>query len=595
MLSISDGSANAKSLPVPRLNPAYDGPVVIATVDGTLIDKSDPGCSHGNSGGPMYGASKLLSQVEAQGVPVIYLAADASEVAALPPGTVVTPDKLQSLREQMPQAQFYGLGNDAGSDAALFIQNGVRPYLLNTEATQKNIPAGFHGILNDNFTPQFNDRLVADLQAAKAHQPPAPESTWVAPPPIPHVSSLGRTLANLKVDLGYVGGAPFYLAGRSLEALFHKEPKPPTLTRGDWSGFETFMDRNTGTQSRPGSKVEPLIDGSEGFPAMYKAIDAAKSSVNYTVFDFSSDETGWEMARHLAAAADRGCTVRLLYDHTGSAFSNGAPTDPGIFDFLRKHGIEVREQPTHTLHITHRKLMVVDGKTGFIGGMNCADEYHEVWHDVFSRVSGPAVGDMQGLFKEQWQRNGGSMPDTPPPAPIPGAGTARVVGHVGHRDTYLKQSYLAAIDTAKQSIRIADPYLTDTDVVSHLEAAARAGVRVQIVLPHVNDDATDQHIERSIYPDLLKAGVEIYEYSGRPMAHDKVATFDGQIATIGSSNLDNRSMTYNDEANIWSTDPETVQIMERNLFDADIRQSTRITKYRPTFQDKLALWRRPIQ
>jgi len=239
--------------------------------------------------------------------------------------------------------------------------------------------------------------------------------------------------------------------------------------------------------------------------------------------------------------------------------------------------------------------MLIDGKTGFIGGMNCGNEYRDVWQDVHSRVSGPAVGDIQDLFKEQWERNGGSMPKSSAPPPIPEAAPVRVVGHIGHQDQNIKQAYLAAIDTAQHSIKIADPYLTDADIESHLEAAARAGVNVQLILPHWCDDAVTQHIERSMYPALLSAGVQIYEYSGRPMAHDKVATFDEHITTIGSSNLDARSLKYNDEANVWADDAKTAQIMNSELFDEDIPQSVHITSYEPTLEDKLfKLWR-PIQ
>ena len=364
---------------------------------------------------------------------------------------------------------------------------------------------------------------------------------------------------------------------------------------GDWAGFGQYLDAATGTRERPGTTVEPLIDGQIAFPRLFDAIDGAKSSVNLSMYAFQSDETGWEMARHMASAADRGCKVRLLYDVEGSSVSNGAPTDSGVYDFLRKHGVDViaRQDGRLTTERTHRKLLVIDGAVGFIGGMNVGNEYRNEWHDTHARVAGPAVADMQGLFVSQWQTEGGKVGAGEHAALFPelkeqaGGGNARIIGHDGRDDVNIKLAYLRAIDTAEHTINIADPYFADQDVLDHLKAAAGRGCTVNLVFPNQNDVQVLQDSARSHYPEMLGAGIHIFEYYGREMAHDKVASFDGKVCTIGSSNLDQESLFSNYEANIWSTDPKVAQQVDTDLFACDFPQCYSITHADASALDKI--------
>ncbi len=353
---------------------------------------------------------------------------------------------------------------------------------------------------------------------------------------------------------------------------------------GDWSGFDRYLDTATGSRARPGSAVTPLIDGKTAFPEMYKAIDAAKSTVNLSVYAFQSDNTGWDMAKHLTAAAGRGVAVRVIYDPMGSKVSNGKKTEDSVYQYMRDHGVQVIAQQPTTLanHLTHRKITVVDGQTAFTGGMNVGDEYAKEWHDVHSKVQGPAVSDLQRLFVEQWKADGGKV--TPQdvtkmmPALMPVAETsARIIGHDGQQDQNIKLAYLRAIDTATHSVKIANPYFSDPDVMKSLQAAARRGVDVTVVVPQTNDMQIEQNASRANYADLIAAGVKVYEYHGAPMAHDKVATFDGKMSTIGSSNLDARSLGNNDEANVWTSDPAVAKTLETQLFAHDVQQAEQIT------------------
>ena len=117
-------------------------------------------------------------------------------------------------------------------------------------------------------------------------------------------------------------------------------------------------------------------------------------------------------------------------------------------------------------------------------------------------------------------------------------------------------------------------------------AAAKRGVDVQLFLPQHNDEPLEQHAERYVYSRMIEAGVRVFEYHGRPRAHDKVATFDGQVSTIGSSNLDARSLHNNDEANVWSSAPEVAQKLDRDLFGKDVHSSTAIREWRPTLFER---------
>ena len=162
-----------------------------------------------------------------------------------------------------------------------------------------------------------------------------------------------------------------------------------------------------------------------------------------------------------------------------------------------------------------------------------------------------------------------------------------MIQHTGLRDQNIKAMYLRAIATSQKSIKIANPYFTDEDVVDALRVASRRGVKVQVVLPQDNDMAIVQHASRHYYPKLVRSGVQVYEYKGR-MAHEKVAVFDGRLATFGSSNLDARSLFNNDELNLIVTDERVAQDIELNLFNADLPDCDLMNNYSPSLLDHMA-------
>ena len=201
------------------------------------------------------------------------------------------------------------------------------------------------------------------------------------------------------------------------------------------------------------------------------------------------------------------------------------------------------------------------------------------------------MAKLQEAFVERWRNAGGSFgadEDLFPAIEESQDGyETQVIQHIGKGDQNIKAMYLRVIGTAQKSIRIANPYFTDEDVVDALRAAARRGVKVQLVLPQDNDVAIVQRASRANYPKLAKAGVQIYEYKGR-MAHEKVAVIDGRWATFGSSNLDARSLFNNDELNLIVTDYRLVQDIELRLFDADLPNCELMNNYSPDLLDHMA-------
>ena len=360
---------------------------------------------------------------------------------------------------------------------------------------------------------------------------------------------------------------------------------------GDWAGLGRYIDTVTGSRSSGLNSVDFLID-SKVLPAAVEAIEAAEKSIHIEIYQLQADEIGWGLARKLAAKAKAGVQVRLIVDYYGSGLKKNEEIKK-LLAFLRENGAEalVRNSPKFTGSRDHRKVMVIDGRVGFTGGMNIGGHYQVDWHDQQTLITGPAVARLQDSFLAQWAEAGGKARADeefyPALKEVPGGVEARVVYHRGNEDRNIKAMYLRAFYTAQTSIRVAVPYFADPEIVDALCAAAGRGVKVQLVLPAANNKGIAMRSSRSFYPQLLKAGVEIYEYQGR-MAHQKVAVMDGVWSTFGSSNLDSRSLKNNHELNLAVLDERLGGYIGREMFDADLLKSERILEFSPGFLDRLA-------
>jgi cardiolipin synthase len=361
--------------------------------------------------------------------------------------------------------------------------------------------------------------------------------------------------------------------------------------RGHWADFLSYLDGVAEIASSGRNALDFLIDGPAAFQAIEQAISQAKTSINVSTYIWQADDAGWRMAQALASKAALGIPVRVLLDKYGSPPKSSKLAQQ--IAFMKAHGVEVRTNEVGLFagHLNHRKMIVVDGSVGFMGGMNVGRSALQ-WHDQMTRIAGAAVTELQDAFLDRWTASGAALSEPeeqrlyPPLGDVSGGAETRIVAGVGHADRRIQAMYLRAIETAQTSIRIANPYITDADVVNALCDAAKKKVKVQLVIPRDNDVPMALHAARGFYRQLLKAGVEIYEYKGR-MAHEKVATMDGVFAAFGSANLDQRSFRNNDELDAVVMDQAFAADVDRRLFDVDLANSERITEHHATLLEEV--------
>jgi cardiolipin synthase len=347
-------------------------------------------------------------------------------------------------------------------------------------------------------------------------------------------------------------------------------------------------------------KVRLLRDGVEAFPIMLDAIARAKREVILEMYWIGSDAVGTKFREALAERARAGVTVRVIYDAVGSLSIGDAFWQP-----LLAAGGEVREyhplsplRPTFDLarieQRDHRKILVVDGDTGFTGGLNLArpwlplDEGGQAWRDDMIEIRGYASAELRTLFYKTWRRVWfRNLPQDFGPMNVPRdlvplskkpTGRVYVLASLRKSRRNLRREYLSRINRARTSIEIANSYfIPDRSVRNALFRAVLRGVRVRVLVPEKSDVAVVQFALEALYESLLKKGVEIYCYPG-PMMHAKTAIIDDRFATIGSYNLDERSWRKNLEVNV-GVDDEAFAKYVRNWFDRDVAGATRIDLY----------------
>ncbi|MGF6788015.1 cardiolipin synthase [Paraburkholderia sp. 35.1] len=356
----------------------------------------------------------------------------------------------------------------------------------------------------------------------------------------------------------------------------------------------------------PGNRFEMLLNGDQIFPSMLEGIRSARETITFETFIYWSGEIGGQIARALADKAREGVAVHVLLDWVGSS-----KMDRHYLQLLREAGAEVvRYHKPHWTGLgrmndrTHRKLLVIDGRIGFTGGVgiapewtgNAQDEKH--WRDTHFRVTGPVVGHMQAVFMDNWIKATSSVlhgPEYFPHIDAEPKGAGQGLAHMfssspsgGSDDMQLM--YLMAITAATRSLQLASAYFVpDKLTINAIVEAAKRGVKVEIVTPGKRIDThTVREASRACWGDLLKAGVEIYEYQPT-MFHCKLLVVDEYMVSVGSTNFDSRSFKLNDEANlnIYDRDFATQQTA---AFDDDIAKSKRVTLEawtRRSFTEKL--------
>jgi len=363
----------------------------------------------------------------------------------------------------------------------------------------------------------------------------------------------------------------------------------PILGLDDSINLFRLGDKVASSSITYGNKIEILQNGEAAYPAMLESIAQAKNSIALSTYIFDSDSIGRKFVEDLKQACARGVEVRVLVDDFGARYKR-----PNIDRVLKKMGVPVRRfLPAFSIRYVpflnlrlHRKLLIVDGKIAFTGGMNIRDGHvvrtsgAKAICDFQFKVEGPVVSELQEIFVEDWEFSSGEnltgdkwFPDLKPVGEVLVRGIAD-----GPEQDYGKVHwmFLGAISVAKHSVRIVTPYfIPDLALITALNVAALRGVKVQILLPEKNNLPWCHWAMRSTIWQVLERGCEIY-FTPPPFNHSKLMMMDDHWSFIGSSNWDTRSLRLNFELGLECYD-KTLNEKLNAHFDSFLKKSRRIT------------------
>lgn len=360
--------------------------------------------------------------------------------------------------------------------------------------------------------------------------------------------------------------------GRTL----HEMPLPQSLAH--------LAMRFGGYPPTTGNRVDFFDDGKLAFDSMIREIEQAKHHIHLEYFIWESDELGFLMLHILTQKAKQGVEVRLLYDAMGSWLLGSRALRPLHLAGGRTASFLSLSLWRRRLQVNmrnHRKIMVVDGRVAYTGGLNVGNEYvnkdpaWKYWRDAHIRVQGPAVVDLQRVFSEDWDfATDEKLSDSEDEKddryfqvqPGGGAYTVQVVDSGPDQDpNVFRELVFAAIIRARKRIWIATPYFVpDAGVFDALRLAAFNGLDVRLLLPLHSDKLVAAYAARYLFDDLMTSGIRIYMYR-RGMMHSKMLLFDDEVAGIGSSNFDNRSFRLNFEITCMIFTKEAAEHVERAL------------------------------
>lgn len=360
------------------------------------------------------------------------------------------------------------------------------------------------------------------------------------------------------------------------------------------------------------------MSGQEKFDDMFKAIRQARSSVHLEYFNFRNDSIARLLFNILVDKAREGVEVRALFDAFGNS-SNNRPLKKHHLDSIRAHGVEIfKFDPitfpwiNHVFSRDHRKIVVIDGQVAYTGGMNVADYYIKgtrqvgAWNDMHCRIEGDEVNTLQAIFLRMWNKVShqdvhgakyyhglvntdyfhGLKPDTT------ATRKRKMMGIINREprtsNKIIRTFYLDAINDAQDSIKLINPYFTlNSKLKKALKNAAKRGVKVEIMLSTRSDIPLTPDCGFYNAHKLMKAGCNVWMYTAG-FHHTKIIMVDGKICTVGSANLNARSLSWDYEANAVILDPCTTKELD-NLFEKDKKDSFLLT------EQKWDEWRTPWQ
>ena len=377
------------------------------------------------------------------------------------------------------------------------------------------------------------------------------------------------------------------ISRRSYSKLL-KRPEEEYLSQNDtffpvgYEGLISLFQRSNHAFPYVNNKTNIFIDGSVWIETLLQELQQAQDHIHLQSYIFADDEVGGRVRDVLIAKARQGVDVRVIYDDVGSW-----QTPNAFFDVMMEAGIEVRSFlkvrfPLFTYkanYRNHRKIVVIDGHTGFIGGMNLADRYVNgvswgIWRDTHLKIKGKAVHGLQTAFLLDWYFTDGTLLTSAHYFPLiddMGTSTIQIVtsspiepGHV------IEMGLMKAMSNAKKYFYIQTPYFLPTEaMLNTLQTAAMAGVDVRLMIPEKSDSMMTHWGSCSYLADVLKFGVKVYFYQ-KGFLHSKLMVSDDQLTTIGSTNMDFRSFEHNFEANAFIYD-EQVAIEAREIFLKDLK------------------------
>jgi cardiolipin synthase len=366
-----------------------------------------------------------------------------------------------------------------------------------------------------------------------------------------------------------------------------------TLSRPDYvtpdvvvgtPAFERAMEAHTQSGSVEGNRARVLLNGDDIFPAMLAAVRGARKTITFANYLYEEGDIAREMAASLAERCRAGVTVDVLVDAVGSA--RMAESDRAM---LRDAGCHLAfYRPLDPLSIrrfnrrNHRRILVVDGRVGFTGGVGIGERWtgngrqRGHWRQTDVQIEGPVVRTLQAAFAETWREATGVMIGGdeyfPPLARRGNLAIQAVPSSPAGGATEAYMLFLLAIDSARSSIALTNPYFVPDDGIARaLARAAQRGVDVSILTAGVTGSNLDRLLRvasRTHFPRALKAGVKIYEYQAAYL-HAKTVVIDRRWVSIGSVNIDNRSFALNSELNITALDRDLAARM-REIFERDL-------------------------
>jgi cardiolipin synthase len=395
----------------------------------------------------------------------------------------------------------------------------------------------------------------------------------------------------------FVFSLPILISGCALKAGKQPRHEVAPLYSARSLEFRQAAGSLLGPNFVAGNNITTLVNGDQIFPAMLSAIRSAKRSINFETYVFWDGEVARRFTEALAERAAAGVHVNAILDAQGTrkmGAENLARLRSGSVEVVKYHSA-FWPDPRRYNNRSHRKLLIVDGKIGFIGGAGIADQWmgnadsREHWRDNHYKVTGPVVAQLQATFMINWLKSRGDVlhgADYFPPLESTGPYLAQAIRSGAHNEN-LDLMYLLAIASAQKTLRIENAYFLPDDLMrKELIAAAKRGVKIEIVVPGKN---IDQKLVRAAskrhWADLIKAGVKIYEYQPT-MVHTKLIIVDDTFVSVGSGNFDNRSIRLNDEANLDVLDRQFAA-HQTHLFETDKGQSEEVTldKIGSTFLD----------